>query len=382
LSEDLRRTQLYELHRETARITSFAGFEMPLWYEGIIPEHLSVRRNVGLFDISHMGRVLVEGTDSERFLNYIITNNVSKLRRNDAQYSVMCNEHGGIIDDFVVYRLDFNKFLVVFNASNRETDYNWLLSHTQAFEVMISDISDDVAMFAAQGPRAAGMLQKISTADLTKIERFRCTDSKLADVDVFMSRTGYTGEDGFEIFVWNASLSKPESAIRLWREILKAGEPYAIKPCGLGARDTLRLEAGLCLYGNDIDESTTPLEARLSFVVDFEKESFIGKDSLTKQKSGEIERRRVGIKMIGRGIPRPGFDICSDDDVKIGYVTSGSFSPLLEYGIGIGYIRTAQMPEDELVYVKIRNSLVEGRVVSFPVYDTKEYGYKRLLLPS
>ncbi len=378
MSEDLRRTQLYELHHETARMTSFAGFEMPLWYEGIIPEHLSVRHNVGFFDISHMGRVLVSGADSEKFLNYVITNNVSRLQMNGAQYSVMCNERGGIRDDFVVYRLHVNKFLVVFNASNREKDYSWLLLHAQAFDVTISDISDVAAMFAVQGPGAAKMLQKISTVDLTGIQRFRCTDSKLADVDVFMSRTGYTGEDGFEIFVWNAPLSDPENAVKLWSEILEAGKSYSIKPCGLGARDTLRIEAGLCLYGNDIDEGTSPLEARLGFVVDFKKKNFIGKDSLTKQKNGEIERIRVGVKMIERGIPRPGFEIY-DDDVKIGYVTSGSFSPLLECGIGMGYVRTAKLPKDDLVHVKIRNNLAEGRIVSFPVYDTRKFGYKRLL---
>jgi aminomethyltransferase len=362
-------------------MTSFAGFEMPLWYEGIIPEHLSVRHNVGLFDISHMGRVLVVGADSEKFLNNIITNNVSRLQRHDAQYSVMCNDNGGIIDDFVVYRLELDKFLLVFNAGNREKDFNWLVLHSQAFDVTISEISDEAAMFAVQGPKAAQMLQKISSVDLSRIERFKCTDSTLADVDVFMSRTGYTGEDGFEIFVWNASLSQPEEAIRLWNEILETGESYSIKPCGLGSRDTLRIEAGLCLYGNDIAESITPLEARLSFVVDFGKESFIGKESLMKQKSGGIKCRRIGLRIIGRGIPRAGFDIFNDEDVKIGHVTSGSFSPLLEVGVGMGYIQKTLMPKNNVVYVKIRNSLVEGRIIRFPAYNTKEYGYKRVLLP-
>jgi len=377
LTGNTRRIQLHEVHMRTAKTTDFAGFEMPLWFEGIISEHLAVRKSVGLFDISHMGRVVITGEDSEDFLNYVITNNISLAPPDGAQYSVMCNMNGGIIDDFVVYRLVTGKFLVVFNASNREKDYNWLVRNSEDFDVKIEDVSDNVAMFAVQGPNAEKTLQKICATDLSRIGRFRCERSRLADIDVFISRTGYTGEDGFELFVWNASLKRPDNAVKLWNAILKSGKPFIIKPCGLGARDSLRLEAGMCLYGNDIDESTTPLEARLSFVVKLQKENFIGKDALLKQKNEGVKRRRVGIRMIEQGIPRQGFEVCDDKNRKIGYMTSGTFSPLLEYGIGMAYVQTVQSQKGNFVNVKIRNRLAKGKIVSFPFYDTEKYGYKR-----
>jgi len=353
---------------------------MPIWYKGIIPEHLAVRNSVGIFDISHMGRVIITGVDSEPFLNYIITNDVSTLSSNSAQYSVMCNENGGIIDDFVVYRLGKEKFLVVFNASNREKDYNWLIRNTEGFNVKIEEVSDEVAMFAVQGPKAEKTLQKISTEDLSKIGRFKEGHSRLAGVDVFLSRTGYTGEDGFEVFVWNATLSKPDNAVKLWNAILNAGATFGIEPCGLGARDTLRLEAGMCLYGNDIDEDTTPLEARLSFVVKFQKSNFLGKDALLKQKNEGIKRKRVGIRMIESGIPRPKFKVYNDKGEEIGYMTSGTFSPLLKYGIGMAYVEVSEAQKGNTVRIKIRGKLAKGEIVSYPFYDTEEYGYRRKVI--
>jgi len=377
LTEKVRRTQLYEMHRQTARLAVFASFEMPIWFKGIIPEHLAVRNSVGIFDISHMGRVKIAGIDSERFLNYVITNDVSVLSPNSARYSVMCRENGGIIDDFVVYRLETEKFLIVFNASNREKDYNWLVKNAEGFDVEIEEVSDNIAMFAVQGPNAEKTLQEISTEDLSKIGRFKSGPTRLADVEVFLSRTGYTGEDGFEIFVWDAPLTKPDNAVKLWNTILDAGKTFGIEPCGLGARDTLRLEAGMCLYGNDIDENTTPLEARLSFVVKFQKGNFIGKDSLSKQKNEGVKRKRVGIRMIETGIPRQKFEICDDNGEKIGYMTSGTFSPLLKCGIGMGYVQISHAQKGNTVNVKIRNKLVKGKIVSFPFYNTEKYGYKR-----
>ena len=350
---------------------------MPIYYKDITPEHLAVRNSVGVFDISHMGRVLVTGIDSERFLNYLITNDVSTLQPNAAQYSVMCTENGGIIDDFVLYRLENEKFLVVFNASNREKDYNWLVRNAKSYDVKIEEISDDVAMFAIQGPNAEKTLQEISTEDLNKIGRFRCGPSKLAGVEVFLSRTGYTGEDGFEVFVWNASLAKPENAVKLWKTILEAGKTLGIEPCGLGARDTLRLEAGLCLYGNDIDETTTPLEAALGFVVKLQKDRFIGKEVLMKQKAEGMKRKRVGIRMTDRGIPRQGFEIYTESGERAGSMTSGTFSPLLNFGIGMGYVQTSQAQEGNTVGVRIRDKTASGRITSFPFYDTEKYGFKR-----
>jgi aminomethyltransferase len=378
LVEKTRRTQLFDVHRQTANLTIFFGFEVPLWYKGIIPEHLAVRNSVGIFDISHMGRVMVTGADSERLLNCIITNDVSALSLNGAQYSVMCNEKGGILDDFVVYRLETEKFLVVFNASNREKDYNWLIKNSTGFDVKIEDISDDVAMFAVQGPNAEKTLQQISTEDLSKIGRFKCGRSRLADVEVFLSRTGYTGEDGFEVFVWNASLGKPDNAVKLWNGILATGKAIEIEPCGLGARDTLRLEAGLCLYGNDMDENTTPLEAGLGFVVKLQKERFIGKDALQRQKAEGVKRKRVGIVMVDQGIPRPKMGVIDETGERIGVLTSGTYSPLLKVGIGMAYVKVSSSQEGSTVSVKIRDKITKARIVAFPLYDPEKYGYKRL----
>jgi aminomethyltransferase len=324
-----------------------------------------------------MGRVIIQGPDSERFLNYVITNDVSKLSPNSAQYSVMCNEKGGIIDDFVIYRLESEKFMFVANAANREKDYNWLVKNSKNFNVELTEISDSVAMLSVQGPKAEKTLQKISTEDLSKIERFKGAPARLANMEVFVSRTGYTGEDGFEIFIWNTPLDKPTNAVKLWDAILEAGKDFGIEPCGLGARDTLRLEAGMCLYGNDMDETTTPLEAALSFVVKLQKDNFIGKEALLKQKAEGIKRKRVGLLMLEQGIPRQNYEVCDDKGGNIGYVTSGTFSPLLNCGIGMAYVAMPSAQEGNFVNVKIRGKLVKAKIVSFPFYDTKRYGYKR-----
>jgi aminomethyltransferase len=377
LPEEARKTQLYEAYGQKAKLTEFAGFEMPLYFRGIIPEHLAVRNSVGVFDISHMGRVLIAGADSERLLNYVITNDVTKLGPNSALYSVMCTENGGIIDDFVAYRLETERFLVVFNASNREKDYNWLVRNAKGFNVEIQDLSDSVAMLAVQGPDALRTLQKLSTDDLARIERFKCTRARLAGVEVFLSRTGYTGEDGFEVFIWEASAAKPENATKLWGNIVEAGRPYGAEPCGLGARDTLRLEAGLCLYGNDIDESTTPLEAGLSFVVKLQKDNFIGKDALQKQKDQGTKRKRIGIIMTEQGIPRSNFPIINGNNQQIGRLTSGTFSPLLKLGIGMGYVEASEAQEGNSVSIKIRGKQAKARIAAFPLYDGEKYGYKR-----
>ena len=377
MNETARRTQLYQVHLKTAKLTVFAGFEMPLYYKDITPEHMAVRNSVGIFDISHMGRMTVKGVDSERFLNYVITNDVSTLSPNSAQYSVMCTQTGGTVDDFVVYRLETEKFLVVFNASNREKDYNWFVKNANGFNVRIEDLSDSVAMFAVQGPNAERTLQKTSSEDLSKIGRFKCGHPRLAGTDIFLSRTGYTGEDGFEVFVWNASLEKPDLAVKVWNAILEAGKDFGIEPCGLGARDTLRLEAGLCLYGNDIDENTTPLEAGLSFVVKLQKDRFIGKEALVKQKIEGVKRQRIGIGMTGQGIPRPGFEIYSATGEKIGQITSGTFSPLLKRGIGMGYVQSLHAEGRALVRVNVRGKMTTGKIEAFPLYDPEKYGYKR-----
>ncbi|MFQ6064407.1 MAG: glycine cleavage system aminomethyltransferase GcvT [Candidatus Bathyarchaeia archaeon] len=376
MNQSLRRTHLYKFHAENANMTPFAGFKMPMWYKGIIPEHLTVRNGVGVFDITHMGRALITGAEAEAFLNYVTTNDVSSLTPLSAQYSTMCNEKGGIKDDFVLSRLEPDKFFIVYNAANRKKDYEWLLKHSRDYDAEVEDISNNVAMFAVQGPKAEQTLQKVSTEDLTRIGRFKCGWTRIAETKCFISRTGYTGEDGFELFVWDTPLSNPERAVRVWNTILDAGKEADIKPCGLGARDTLRLEAGMCLYGNDIDENTSPLEARLSFVVKLGKDDFIGKDTLLKQKEEGVRRKRIGIRMLKRGIPRPDYEVCKNDE-KIGRVTSGTFSPILECGIAMAYVSTEHAKTGENVAVKIRDKLVEGEIVGFPFYDPMKYGYRR-----
>jgi aminomethyltransferase len=350
---------------------------MPVYYKDITPEHLAVRNSVGIFDISHMGRVVVSGSDSERFLNYLITNDAATLAPNTAQYTVMCMENGGIVDDFVFYRLEPEKFLVVPNAGNRQKDYKWLVENSDGFNVEIEEISDTVAMFAIQGPNAEKTLQKISTEDLSKIGRFKCGRQKLAGVEVLLARTGYTGEDGFEVFVWNASIAKPEYAVKLWSTILETGKPLGIEPCGLGARDTLRLEAGLCLYGNDIDEHTTPLEAGLGFVVKLQKDEFIGKEMLLKQKNEGTKRKRVGVKMTDHSIPRQGFDVFLETGEEIGRLTSGTFSPLLKQGVGMGYVQIPYAQDGTNINVRIRDKMARGKISAFPLYDINKYGSRR-----
>lgn len=381
MTEKTRKTQFYKVHEQTAQLTDFAGFEMPLYYKGTIPEHLAVRNSVGIFDISHMGRVIITGTDAGHFLNYIITNDVSKLVSDSALYSVMCNLNGGIIDDFVVYRMETEKFLMVYNASNRQKDYDWLKNIAKDFNAKIEDISDNVAMLAVQGPNAAKTLQKISTEDLSKIERFKCGHTKLANTNAYLARTGYTGEDGFEVFIWNSPLTNPQNAVDLWNAILEAGKSYGIEPCGLGARDTLRLEAGLCLYGSDIDETITPLESGLGFVVKLQKERFIGRDALQKQKTEGVKRKRIGIIMTDKGIPRPDFELFNEKNEKIGRLTSGTFSPLLTLGVGMGYVEISQAVEGSIVHVKIRDTQAKAKIAPFPLYDSEKYGYKRKISP-
>lgn len=373
---ELKRTHLSKFHMQHGHPMTFAGFEHVLMYEGIIPEHLAVRNAVGLFDVTHMERYIVRGVNAPAFLDYLLTRDISPMKINQGRYTVMCNNHGGIIGDIVVFRLEENSFFLVCNASNNKKDYRWIHSHANDFKVHISDISDEVAMFAIQGPKTLDTLQPLSNVELSDTRRFWGRWVNLNDLEVFLTRTGYTGEDGFEVFLWDTPLKKPQKAKKLWQTILKAGKEYGIKPCGLGARDTLRLEAGMCLYGNDIDEETTPIEAKLTFTLRFAKDNFIGKAALLKQKVEALKKVRVGFRMLKRGIPRPGYEIFLDGE-KIGQVTSGTFSPLLHYGIGMGYISPDHAVIGTQVDIKIRKSFLSAKIVEMPFYDTTRYGGQR-----
>lgn len=372
----LMRTHLYEFHRRYGHLIEFAGFEMPVWYEGIIREHLAVRNAVGIFDVTHMGRCMVDGKDAAIFLNHILTRDVVSTSVGQGRYSVICNERGGIVDDLVVFRLEEERFLMIYNASNRQKDYAWISDHAKSFHIQIREVSDEVVMFAVQGPKAVDTLQSIPDADLAGLRFYWGSWMTLGDFKVFVTRTGYTGEDGFEVFLWNTPLTESERAERLWQNILEVGREYGVKPCGLGARDTLRLEAGMCLYGNDINEETTPLDAGLDFVVQLEKEDFIGKEALLKQKAEKVKRVRVGIRALDRRIPRPGSKIFFEGK-EIGQLTSGTFSPLLEYGIGMGYVPPEHAQPGTHVDVLVRKTPIHAEIVKMPFYDTVKYGRKR-----
>jgi len=367
--------QIQEFHEKNGHLADFAGFNLPLWFKGIIPESLAVRNSVGVFDVSHMGRAIVQGHDSLKLLDIVTTNDVASLSDNMGQYSLVCNLEGGIKDDVLVFRLRPEEYLFVYNAGNRSKDFDWITGQAKGLEVDIRDVSDQVAMFAVQGPKSVNLIQRLSAAPIGTIPRFGCAETQLAGVKALVTRTGYTGEDGFEIYVWNSSLSDPQNALTVWNKLLGVGKEYAIEPCGLGARDLLRLEAGLCLYGNDIDENTNPLEAKLGFVVKLHKE-FIGSSRLQEIKAKGPERIRVGLVTEKRVIPRHGFDIILDER-KVGTVTSGTLSPLLNTGIAMGYVTPGNSKEGTKLAVQIRNRPEEVSIVKPPFYDPFKYGYSR-----
>jgi len=370
------RTHLYGFHTKKGHMVEFSGFEMPLWYQGIVPECKAVRNSVGIFDTSHMGRALILGEDSTAFLNYVTTNDVAALEVGRAHYSVMCNQNGGIIDDFIVNKLAEKEYLVVPNAGNRDKDLSWLRKKAEGFNVEIRHISDEVSMFAVQGPNAQKVLQEMCDEDLSLIPRFGGRKVSLDAIKATVTRTGYTGEDGFEIFTWDSPVEEPSKAVTMWNAILDHGKSYHIQACGLGARDLLRLEAGMCLYGNDITESITPLQARLGFLVKLTKGEFIGREALAREKAEGIKKVRVGLKVLEAGIPRAECDILRDSQV-LGKVTSGTFSPTVNQGIAMGYVPTEFSKIGEKVEIRIRAKNLQAVITRFPFYDALKYGWQR-----
>jgi len=348
-----KKTHVYDWHAKHARMIEFAGYHMPVWYTSIKDEHMTVRKAVGIFDVSHMVRVLVSGKDATNFLDYIFATNVKKIPIGKAAYTVMCNERGGIVDDLIVYHRGDNDFFVVVNASNHEKDLNWMRKNSKGFDVKIDDVTDDVPMFAIQGPKAKDVVAELLNVNVDEVPRFGILEGKVGEYNYIAGRTGYTGEDGFEISFFKIPIDKGGEAIKIWEQILKIGEKYGIKPCGLGARDSLRLEAGLILYGNDANEDITPLEARIKFATDLSKEKFIGKEALL-EKQKNITKKRVCFIMKEKAIPRPHFEILDLDNNVIGEVTSGTHSPLINNGIGMGYVKTEFSKGGTEVYINIR----------------------------
>jgi aminomethyltransferase len=358
---DLLRTPLYPVHvTAKARLVPFAGWEMPVQYTGVLPEVKAVRENIGLFDVSHMGRVRVHGPDALAYLQHLVVSDVARLSEagGEAQYSLLCLEAGGIIDDIIIYRLSAQDFIIVLNASNRAKDIRWLQLHSHSYNVHIDDESEITSLIAVQGPKAMDLLDSLSDRALSVIPRFGLDESVIAGIRAMVARTGYTGEDGMELFC------KATDAVVLWNALMDAGAT----PCGLGARDTLRLEAALPLYGHEMDEHTHPYEARLGWVVKTEKAgNFLGKNALTELKKSPRLKALVGIEIEGRGIPRDGYTVTADGDT-IGYVTSGTFSPMRGKGIAMARIATSYSKVGTAVEVIIRETPHTARVVALPFY--------------
>ena len=338
----------------------FAGYNMPVQYSGLKNEHHAVREAAGMFDVSHMGEFFVEGPDALPFLQKVTSNDISKLLPGKIQYSCMPNEEGGIVDDLLVYCFSNEHFLLVVNASNMEKDWNHLMQYTEGFDVTMRNDSDAYSLLAVQGPKATEILQSLTGVDLAEIKYYHFVIGEIAGIaDVIISATGYTGAGGFELYVYN------QDAKKLWDAVLAAGEPHGLLPAGLGARDTLRLEMGMCLYGNDIDDTTSPLEAGLGWITKFTKE-FVSSEKFAAQKEAGVSQKLVGFEMIDRGIPRHGYEIADLAGNVIGRVTSGTNSPTTGKNIGMGYVPVALAEEGSEFTVVIREKLIKAQVVKLP----------------
>lgn len=364
----LKRTPFYELHKQAgAKLIDFGGFDMPVQYESIRKEHNAVREDVGIFDVSHMGEFFVEGPGSLDLIQFVTVNDASNLSPGKAQYTAMCYEDGGIVDDLIVYMLKENHYMLVVNASNIEKDYDWIDKHNH-FDAKLNNRSDDYCLLAVQGPKSVKTLQKMTKVDLESIGFYRFEIGDLAGFDdVILSGTGYTGEKGFEIY-FDKNSADPE---KVWNAIIDAGGKFGIEPCGLGARDTLRLEMGFALYGNDIDKDTNPLEARLGWLTKLDKGEFIGREALVKVKEEGLKRKLIGFTVDDkRSIPRSGYTIMDQGEKEIGFVTSGTRSITLGKNIGMGYIAPEHAEEGNTIYVEIRNRRAEA-VVDNPPFIKK-----------
>jgi aminomethyltransferase len=358
---ETKKIPLNDLHEKSgAKMVPFAGYNMPVRYSSDIEEHMTVRNGVGVFDVSHMGEFKVEGPNALDLIQRITSNDASKLTDGQAQYTCLPNEDGGIVDDLIVYKIKDNDYFIVVNASNIEKDWNWF-SKFNTKGAILKNISDDLCLFAVQGPKAKAVLQKLTEVDLSSIKYYHFTIGEFAGVaDVIMSNTGYTGAGGFEIYV------NKKNAENIWNAIFNAGKEENIKPIGLGARDTLRLEMGFCLYGNDIDDTTSPLEAGLGWITKFTKE-FTNSANLKKQKEEGVKRKLVGFKMIDKGIPRHDYQLKDVAGNSIGKVTSGTQSPLLNHGIGLGYVTTEFSSPGSVIYVDVRGKSLKAVVSKLPL---------------
>lgn len=358
----MKNTALTHIHESLgAKIVPFAGYNMPVQYEGVTAEHLAVRESVGVFDVSHMGEFHLKGENALALIQKITSNDASKLTDGKVQYTCMPNADGGIVDDLLVYRLAEDEYMLVVNASNMQKDWDWINAHND-LGVTLQNSSDEMSLLAVQGPNAAKAMQSLTPIDLENMKYYTFEIGEFAgEANIIISATGYTGSGGFEIYMPNAA------AESIWRAIFKVGEAYNIKPCGLASRDTLRLEMGFCLYGNDIDDTTSPIEAGLGWITKFTKD-FVNSEALKQQKAVGVTKKLIAFEMQKRAIPRQGYSIVDAQGNVIGKVTSGTMSPSLGKGIGMGYVTRAYWKSDSDIYIQIRNKAVLAKVVKLPFY--------------
>ncbi len=358
----MKNTALTKIHESLgAKMVPFAGFNMPVQYEGVKTEHDTVRNHVGVFDVSHMGEFLISGENALELIQKISTNDASTLTIGRAQYSCMPNGKGGIIDDLIIYKVKETEYLLVVNASNIEKDWNWIASHN-SMNATMKDLSEDYSLLAIQGPKAVEAMQSLTSVDLSAIKYYHFEVADFAGIEnVIISATGYTGSGGFEIYCKNSEVE------HVWTKVFEAGAAFGIKPIGLAARDTLRLEMGFCLYGNDIDDTTSPLEAGLGWITKFTKD-FVDSDTLKAQKEAGVSKKLVGFEMIERGIPRHDYEIVDTNGTIIGRVTSGTQAPSLNKAIGLGYVNFSHTSIDSEIYIRIRNKDIKAQVVKLPFY--------------
>lgn len=356
----LKKTALFDEHKKAGgNIIDFTGWELPIQYSSIKEEHHAVRNKAGIFDVSHMGEVTVKGKDAFDFVQNLVANDVSKLKENQILYTMMCYENGGVVDDLLVYKYNNEDYYLVINASNIEKDFDWMQKNAKSYDVELVNISDEISEIAIQGPKAQEILQEVMDIDLNDIKFFYFKDEVLVDgKKALVSRTGYTGEDGFEVY------SSHENIVHIWQKLLEVGKEKGLVPAGLGARDTLRFEASLPLYGNELSKDITPLEAGLGFFVKLDAGDFVGKDVLVKQKEEGLERKVVGFELLDRGVPRHDYEVYDSDENKIGFVTTGYKSPTLKKSIGLALIDIEYTKLDTEIYIKVRNKMKKAKVIS------------------
>src|SRR5687767_11147596 len=369
-TENLKRTPLNEEHKKLGgKMVDFGGWEMPVQYTaGVIEEHLRTRNVGGLFDVSHMGEIWVEGEDAIDFVNRLTTNDVTKLVDGQAHYSALTNERGGVVDDLLVYRFFHDKLLLVVNASTTEKDWDWITSHVKDEAITLTNASADYCQIAIQGPEAIEFLQQLTETNLEDIKYYHFTTGRVDGVEAIISRTGYTGEDGFEVY------ADAEKAVQLWNKMLEVGgygSADGILPCGLAARNTLRLESAMSLYGHELSDEIKPLEANLGWICKLKKGEFIGRDALVKQKEEGLERKLVGFEMVDRGIARDGFDVVIEGE-KLGFVTSGSPAPFLKKNIGLAFVPVEFANVGQEIKIDVRGKLLAARIVPLPFYKREK----------